>query len=94
MSLRGIAKASILSACQYLGVNSMARNRMRRQLLVLAYHGVVSSYQTDRIRYATTVSVAEFDEHLRVLRKSFWKPMAQAPEIGHCSPVACKAYGN
>jgi peptidoglycan/xylan/chitin deacetylase (PgdA/CDA1 family) len=71
LSLRGIAKASILSACQYLGVNSMARNRMRRQLLVLAYHGVVSSYQTDRIRYATTVSVAEFDEHLRVLRKSF-----------------------
>ena len=71
MNYRGVIKATVFNACRYFGVNRAARNRMRRQLLVLTYHGVVEKHHTDRLRYATTVSVAEFDQHLSALRRDF-----------------------
>jgi len=40
-------------------------------MLVLTYHGVVAKRHTDRLRYANTVSVAEFDCHLAALRRHF-----------------------
>ncbi|MGA2266985.1 MAG: polysaccharide deacetylase family protein [Bryobacteraceae bacterium] len=77
MNLRSVARTVVLSACRRLGANRAARHRMRRQLLVLTYHGVVARRHTDRLRYANTVSVAEFEQHLRVLRRHF-TPIGQA----------------
>lgn len=81
MNPRSIAKSVVLSACRYFHVNEVARKRMRRQLLVLTYHGVVAKHQKDRLRYANTVSVPEFDKHLTALRKKF-HPVSAAEVLG------------
>jgi len=77
VDFRSVAKTTVLTGCRYFGVNTAARTRMRRHLLVLAYHGVVAKRQKDHLRYGTTVSAAEFDQHLTELRKHF-HPIGQA----------------
>jgi peptidoglycan/xylan/chitin deacetylase (PgdA/CDA1 family) len=48
------------------------RHVHRRKVLVLTYHGVLQeSHAHDRFRYQNTVSLAEFDGHLRFLRRRF-----------------------
>jgi peptidoglycan/xylan/chitin deacetylase (PgdA/CDA1 family) len=71
MSFYSPLKDIALAACRYSGINRRQRLRLRRQLLVLGYHGVVSRRQRDRLRYASTVNAAEFESHVRELRRHF-----------------------
>lgn len=71
MSLGSAAKPAVYEACRFLGINSFAHKKHRRQVLVLCYHGVVSQAQRDRFRYANTVSVDEFDAHMATLSRDF-----------------------
>ncbi len=60
-------KTWVLTATEVLGLNPYARWHFRDSLVVLCYHGVVSTPRTrtcDRELFKNTVSTAEFEAHL------------------------------
>jgi len=77
-------KSAIRSALQTVvsisGAGSLIRAGLRRHLLVLCYHGVVSGDPKDRFGYGNTVSVEEFRSHLRLLGRHF-HPVTMADVI-------------
>jgi len=54
------------------GLNALMHRRHRESVLVLTYHGVIpESHERDRFRYHNTVSISEFERHLRLLSSRF-----------------------
>ncbi len=69
--MRGAVKAALNTALSGLGLNAVIRDRLRRHLLVLCYHGVVAEEPSDRFGYGNTVSAEEFRLHLEYLARHF-----------------------
>ncbi len=67
----GIAKSSVLEMFRFSGLNRISRYRTRCKLLVLCYHGVLSSSHKGEFGYGNTVSTEEFRLHLEFLVRHF-----------------------
>jgi len=69
---RSAVKRALFFSLRFFGVNALVRAAQGGNILVLTYHGVLPEKHTvDRFGYHNTVSVAEFDRHLRFLRRHF-----------------------
>jgi peptidoglycan/xylan/chitin deacetylase (PgdA/CDA1 family) len=72
MRMKAVAKELLVALTRFGGINSAVRAGLRRHLVVLCYHGVVSGgHSQDRFRYHNTVSEREFDEQLAFLTTHF-----------------------
>jgi peptidoglycan/xylan/chitin deacetylase (PgdA/CDA1 family) len=71
MSIRRLTKGALFTLCQYSGVNWLCRQRLRHQLLVLCYHGVISNPRKDPFGYGNTVHRKEFQQQLEYLTRHF-----------------------
>ena len=71
MKIRSIIKLGGVRVCRAFGLEAWSRNRLRNQLLVLCYHGVVEGRRMDRFGYENTVDSAEFAGHLEYLGRHF-----------------------
>lgn len=71
MSLRLFSKAALAHAARSSGFDALARCRLRKYLTVLCYHGVVSRRAGSSYLYRNTVTVDEFESHLRYLTRYF-----------------------
>lgn len=72
MSLRALIKSMALTVFDAAGVNRGLRRLNRGRVAILCYHGVVSrDCSHTRFQYENTVSVAEFESHLRFIRHHF-----------------------
>jgi len=71
-ALRSSSRRLLWQMFRCLGANAFSRWLHRQDLLVLCYHGVVTpSHRKNRFGYENTVSVAEFDQQLCLLRRRF-----------------------
>ncbi|MDR1485044.1 MAG: polysaccharide deacetylase family protein [Planctomycetaceae bacterium] len=69
-------KQIILDGADVIGLNCFARYRTRRRLLGLCYHSVVSNNSPkDDARTRIAVTVSQFDEQLKELRRN-WHPVS------------------
>jgi peptidoglycan/xylan/chitin deacetylase (PgdA/CDA1 family) len=74
------AKSAVLHASRALGIDRIARRRMRGKLLALCYHGVVADDHPDRFRYENTVSLREFRQQLEFVYRHY-RPISAADLI-------------
>ena len=74
--MKTLAKQFILQAVNAFGLNHYARWKMRRKLLILCYHAVVSDDSPlDDRRTNIAVTVSQFEQQLQHLRKH-WNPVS------------------
>ena len=72
MSIRRLAKASLLGAAQFSGFNRLLRWANRGKLLVLCYHGIVEdTCEWDPYLYRNAIRCSEFDRQMRYLARAF-----------------------
>jgi len=82
MSAKALIKSVFSGFSMASGLNTLLRNSLRRHLLVVCYHGVVSAEQKDRFGYGNTVTEAEFLAHLEFLARHF-QPVTAEDVIAH-----------
>ena len=74
--MKTFAKQFVLQAVDAFGLNRYARWKMRRKLLILCYHAVVSDDSPpDDLRTNIAVTVSQFEQQLQHLRKH-WNPVS------------------
>ncbi|MDR3110947.1 MAG: hypothetical protein LBU65_14860, partial [Planctomycetaceae bacterium] len=72
MNIKTIVKQSILRTIDIAGVNAFYRRKNRRRLLALCYHSVISDdAPADDMRTNIAVTVSQFEEQLKELRKHY-----------------------
>jgi hypothetical protein len=70
--IKTFVKQSILHAVDIAGVNAFYRQKNRRQLLGLCYHSIISDdAPADDARTNIAVTVSQFEEQLKELRKHY-----------------------
>jgi len=68
--IRSLVKDTVFASARHLGINRLLRTKVRRNLLILCYHGVVSEdHPEDPYRYRVAVSVREFRSHLNTVAR-------------------------
>jgi len=85
VSIKSITKSTVYTGARHLGLNAILRRDVKRRLLVLCYHGVITEDHVDRpenvLRTRNTVSLHAFREQLSTLRR-FFTPVSAADLLG------------
>jgi len=76
-SFRSVIKRSVLTAAKACGVFVVMRRALRKRLLVLCYHSVISDDSPQNLRTNIAVTVQQFESQLQILRKH-WRPISLA----------------
>ena len=76
-NLRSILKRSALAATKTCGVFAVMRRALRKRLLVLCYHSVISDDSPQDPRTIIAVATQQFESQLQILR-DYWKPISLA----------------
>ena len=75
--LRSTIKCSALVAARFCGLFAVLRQVIRKRLLVLCYHSVISDDAPQDPRTNIAVTTQQFESQLQILR-SHWKPISLA----------------
>ncbi|MDR3183267.1 MAG: hypothetical protein LBT89_10200 [Planctomycetaceae bacterium] len=74
--MKTLIKQTVLRGIDFCGLNRYARWKVRRKLLVLCYHAVVSNNSpADDRNTNIAVTVSQFEEQLQHLKKC-WQPVS------------------